>query len=66
MHPKAPTPPTSSSEPPCEAERRILMALHAMELDWGSGMFDYSKIRGILAGKDTEQCEHDIGSKIRA
>jgi len=45
--------------PECEAERRNLQALHAMELDWGSGKFDYAKIRGILTGKESEQCAHE-------
>jgi len=43
--------------PECEAERRNLQALFEMELDWGSGKFDYAKIRGILTGKATETCE---------
>ena len=36
--------------PECEAERRIKMALHQLELDWGSGRFDYAGLRGILDG----------------
>jgi len=43
----------------CEAERRNLLALHAMELDWGAGRFDYAKIRGILTGQPSEACEHE-------
>lgn len=43
----------------CEAERRIKMALHQMELDWGSGRFDYAGLRGMLTGKESEQCTHD-------
>ena len=42
--------------PECEAERRIKMALHQMELDWGSGRFDYATIRGILDPRDTPKC----------
>lgn len=40
----------------CEAERRNRQALHAMEVDWGKGLFDYGKIRAILAGSRVEQC----------
>jgi hypothetical protein len=36
----------------CEAADRNKQALHVMELDWGSGKFDYAKIRGILTGED--------------
>jgi len=36
--------------PECEAERRIKMALHQMELDWGSGRFDYTGLRRMLDG----------------
>lgn len=44
----------------CEASRRNLQALHAMELDWGSGRFDYGKIRGILT--DTPKCAEQCGT----
>lgn len=48
------TSPTAPS--PCEAERRNLQALHAMEVDWGAGVFNYAKIRGILTGRDKDEC----------
>jgi hypothetical protein len=37
----------------CDAADRNKQALYAMELDWGSGKFDYAKIRGILTGEDS-------------
>ena len=40
----------------CEAERRNRKALHALEVDWGNGVFDYGKIRAILAGSSREEC----------
>lgn len=43
--------------PECEAGRRNRQALHALELDWGAGKFDYTKIRDILTGRGTEPCE---------
>lgn len=41
--------------PDCEAETRITQALYTLELDWGTGTFDYGKIRKILTG---ERCAH--------
>lgn len=40
----------------CEAGRRNRQALHTLELDWGAGKFDYTKIREILTGRDTTPC----------
>jgi hypothetical protein len=37
----------------CDAADRNKQALYAMELDWGSGKFDYAKIRGILTAEDS-------------
>lgn len=42
--------------PECEAERRNKQALHAMELDWGAGAFDYAKTRVILTCRNLDQC----------
>ncbi|MDQ0854797.1 hypothetical protein QFZ79_002908 [Arthrobacter sp. V4I6] len=49
--------------PECEAERRNLQALYELELDWGSGKFDYGKIRGILTGRDTVKCTPGEGTQ---
>jgi len=46
----------------CEADRRNRMALYELELDWGSGRFDYGKIRGILTGRDTPQDAEQCGT----
>ncbi len=51
--------PTNATTPTCEAERRNLQALHALEVDWGRGVFDYGKIRAILGGRSTEECQTD-------
>lgn len=40
----------------CEAQRRNRQALHALEVDWGNGVFDYGKIRALLAGLSREEC----------
>ena len=48
--------------PECEADRRNRQALYVMELDWGSGRFDYGKIRGILTGHDTPQDAEQCGT----
>lgn len=50
---------TGTTTPECEAARRNLQALHALEVDWGRGVFDYGKIRAILAGRSTEECQMD-------
>ncbi|MDQ0756094.1 hypothetical protein QFZ61_002081 [Arthrobacter sp. B3I4] len=46
--------------PECEAERRNVQALHAMEVDWGAGIFDYGKIKGILTGRDNGDCDGEL------
>jgi hypothetical protein len=48
--------PVESTVPECEAERRIREALHAMEVDWGRGTFDYGKIRAILTSHSSDTC----------
>jgi hypothetical protein len=49
----------------CEADQRNLQALHQLELDWGSGTFNYTNIRRILTG--TEKCtNHDTTGKMVA
>jgi hypothetical protein len=50
---------TATAMPECEAERRNRQALHALEVDWGRGVFDYGKIRAILAGPSSEECHPD-------
>ena len=42
--------------PECEADRRNKQALYVLENEWGQGRFDYAKIKGILAARDTEAC----------
>ena len=49
----------------CEAERRNRQALHAMELDWGSGRFDYGKIKAMLTGRDTPDCAEHCGTPVK-
>jgi hypothetical protein len=49
--------PNEITVPECEAERRNRQALHAMEVDWGRGVFDYAKIRALLTGPIIETCQ---------
>lgn len=49
--------PEEMALPQCEAERRNRQALHAMEVDWGRGVFDYGKIRALLTGRGTQACQ---------
>lgn len=49
--------PIEITVPECEAEGRIRQALHAMDVDWGRGTFDYGKIRALLTGHSTETCQ---------
>lgn len=49
--------PNEITAPKCEAERRIRQALHALEVDWGRGVFDYGKIRALLTIRSAETCE---------
>lgn len=42
--------PAATAPTECEAQRRNLQALHAMEVNWGRGVFDYGKVRALLTG----------------
>lgn len=54
------SPSSTATSGACEAERRNLQALHAMEVDWGAGVFDYAKIRAILTGRNEDECRTGI------
>lgn len=49
--------PNEVTVPECDAERRNRQALHALEVDWGRGVFDYGKIRALLTDRSIETCQ---------
>ena len=49
----------------CEAERRNLQAVFAIEIAFGSGRIDLGEIKGILTGRDTPDCREHDGTSVK-